>query len=390
MLPRRRVALLGSLALAGALSFPAGAQDVSVEVLAGGLDAPRGLAVASDGSIYVAEAGLAGDECSTEIPGRGRLCYGLSGGVTRISDGKAQRVVEGLPSLSTGPDVVGPSDVAMIDDVSFYVITNLGSHPADRAAIPGGIGDLAGWLLTASTDGTFDPFVDVASFEETTNPDSDQTGGEVFSNPHSVAIFEDGVAVVDAGGNSLLKVSDSGEITLLAVIPSLMVDYTPGVGSTAEEGGVDPSATPGELLTVPVQAVPTSVAVGLDGALYVGQLVGGPYPTGEAAVWRVVPGEAPTRYASGFTNIIDIAFGLDGTLYVAELATESLAGVFEGQTGPVGAVLAVPPGGGSAEVLISDLRVVAPGGIAVDAEGSIYLSTGTLTPGGGSVVRIRS
>ena len=67
------------------------------------------------------------------------------------------------------------------------------------------------------------------------------------------------------------------------------------------------------MVSIPVQSVPTSVVVGPDGAYYVGQLTGGPFPIGGASVFRVVPGEDPTIYATGFTNIIDLGFGPDGT-----------------------------------------------------------------------------
>ena len=75
------------------------------------------------------------------------------------------------------------------------------------------------------------------------------------------------------------------------------------------------------------------MAVGPDGAYYVGQLTGFPFPPGGASVFRIVPGEEPTGdtalwqgrlYASGFTNIIDVAFGPDGTLYVLEIAHDGL------------------------------------------------------------------
>ena len=53
-----------------------------------------------------------------------------------------------------------------------------------------------------------------------------------------------------------------------------------------------------------MEAVPTSVVEGPDGAFYVGQLTGFPFPVGGANVYRVRPGKAPTVYASGFTNIV--------------------------------------------------------------------------------------
>jgi len=387
-----------AVVLALVLAVPATGQEALVEVMATGLDSPRGLAIGPDGALYVAEAGTAGDTCLTDIPGRGRLCVGASGAVTRIAEGQAERIVEGLPSISSAGEIHGPSDISFVDQERFYIITNLASHPDDRAAMPAGIGDMAGWLLDAATDGVFEPLVDVAAFEATDNPDAEYSGGEVFSNPHSVAALDGGAAVVDAGGNALLKVDEAGGISVLAVLPPLVLEYTPAelaaLGEAEETWGSDSpqgeqAAADDELIEVPVQAVPTSVAIGPDGAYYVGQLVGGPYPVGEASVWRIEEGLEPEAYATGLSNIIDLAFGPDGTLYVAEISADSLMDVFEGDSAPTGAIVAIPPGGGEAETIISDRRVVAPGGIAVAQDGSIYVSTGTLAPGGGAVVRIR-
>jgi hypothetical protein len=76
---------------------------------------------------------------------------------------------------------------------------------------------------------------------------------------------------------------------------------------------VQPTPAP-DGTVIPMHFVPTTVARGPDGAFYVGQLTGFPFPVGGARVWRVEPGSAPTVYASGFTNIIDIAFDRRGRL----------------------------------------------------------------------------
>lgn len=52
---------------------------------------------------------------------------------------------------------------------------------------------------------------------------------------------------------------------------------------------------------MPMESVPTSVAYGPDGALYVSELTGFPFPAGASTIWRVVPGKAPTVYATGLT-----------------------------------------------------------------------------------------
>jgi hypothetical protein len=79
---------------------------------------------------------------------------------------------------------------------------------------------------------------------------------------------------------------------------------------------------------IPAQPVATSVAVGPDGAYYVGELKGFPAPTGESRVWRIEPGSRNVRCGEskkctvvldGFTSIIDLVFGPDGRLNVAQI-----------------------------------------------------------------------
>ncbi len=155
-----------------------------------------------------------------------------------------------------------------------------------------------------------------------------------------------------------------------------------------ESPGADANGA-GEMVTIPVQSVPTSVVVGPDGAYYVGELTGGPFPIGGASVYRVVPGEDPTVYATGFTNIIDIGFAPDGTLYVAEIVHDGLMGLFTGSAPPIGAVLSVPPGGGDPTIVATGEQLMAPGGLTVDADGSIYVTTGTVMgAGAGAVIKI--
>ncbi|WP_246275456.1 hypothetical protein [Brasilonema bromeliae] len=82
---------------------PAAATTVSV--VADGLDNVRGLSFGPDGSLYVTEAGVGGDQlCSASFtfPGQ-QACTGSSGAVTRIRDGKQERVITNLPSWAISP-----------------------------------------------------------------------------------------------------------------------------------------------------------------------------------------------------------------------------------------------------------------------------------------------
>jgi len=126
--------------------------------------------------------------------------------------------------------------------------------------------------------------------------------------------------------------------------------------------------------------VPTSVVVGPDGALYVGQLTGFPFVPGAANVYRVVPGEAPEVYASGFTNITRIDFDRRGNLYVVEIAATGLL-----SDDPTGALIKVDRHG--EKKTIAGAGLVAPTGLVVTRDGDIFVSNHGAEAGVGEVLR---
>jgi hypothetical protein len=140
---------------------------------------------------------------------------------------------------------------------------------------------------------------------------------------------------------------------------------------------------PGIPEPIPMQPVPTSVARGPDGALYVGQLSGFPFPVGGARVWRLAHGRQPEVVADGFTYIIDIAFDRHGRLLVLEIAHN---GLLSGD--PTGALIRVERDG--SHTTLAGEGLVAPGGTAVARHGVIYVSNNTTSAGGGEVLRIRT
>jgi hypothetical protein len=121
------------------------------------------------------------------------------------------------------------------------------------------------------------------------------------------------------------------------------------------------------------------VVKGPDGAYYVGQLTGFPFPPGAARVWRVVPGHKPTVFARGFTNIIDVAFDKHGRLYVLEISSEGLLNVPEEQL-PTGKLIRVNRDG-SRTILASE-GLGAPGGFVL-GHGAAYITNNGILPGSG-------
>ncbi len=350
-----------------ALAPAALADEGKLAVVVHGLNNPRGLDFGPSGLLYVAEAGAGGTGPCFSGPEGGEVCLGDTGSLTRVDLSRRvqERIVSGLPSIAArdGSQAIGPVDVSVFNDSQINIIIGMGGNPADRPD------PNLGQLMQGRAYWGFRSIADVAAYEGTADPD----GGEIDTNPYGLLALPDKQIVADAGGNDLLQVDSKGHITTLAVFPDRLVLAPPFLG-------MPPGAT------IPMQAVPTSVALGPDGAYYVGQLTGFPFPAGAANVWRVpAGGGTPTVYASGFTNIIDLAFAKDGSLYVLEIAKDGLLAAGEGL--PVGALIRVAPDGAQTEIASEGL--LAPGGVTVGPDGGLYVTNKSILAGAGEVVRIQ-
>jgi hypothetical protein len=330
-------------------------------VVMSGLDNPRGLTFARPGegegsgdwSLYVAEAGSGGSLRCTTL--RGTVCVGLTGAVSRYRNGHQERVVEGLPSYApfnaANAGAVGPSDVSFADGRG-YVSIGLAAPISLRAAL----GEKFGWIASFDKKGAVSYEVDVSAYEQQANPDL----GPLESNPYGLLAGAGDQIVADAASNSLLQLSPSGSISTLAVFPSR---FYPQTGSRVTD------------------SVPNSVATGPDGAYYVGELTGVPFIPGIANVWRVVPGQTPQVYCSGFSFIIDIAFDESGNLYVLENAS-GLGGPFKSTPGQLLRV------GSDCSKTPVATGLPAPTSVAIGPDGNAYLSIHGTSAAIGEVVRV--
>jgi hypothetical protein len=374
--------LLGALgfivmaALAGGATPAAAgtaAQEANLQVLASGLNNPRGLALTASGhNLLVAEAGAGGSAPCFEGP-EGNACLGNSGAIAivNVSSGSVERVVTGLPSLALsdppGFNATGPHDVAAIDDDQFYIVMGLGGTPAVRASLGSGAA-LLGQVVHARRGETPQSLIDMASFEVANDVD----GAGPDSNPYAIAQRSDRLFVVDAGANALTAVDHDGRAQVATMFPERLAPAPPFI---------DPPPPGGQ---IPMQAVPNSATVGPDGAIFVGQLTGFPFPVGGASVYRIgANGEAET-YASGFTNIIDIDFDDQGNLYVLEIAKDGLLAAENGP--PQGRLVRVDPDS-KAQTVVASAGLVAPSSVLIDGD-AIYISNFGVFPGQGQIVKL--
>ena len=375
--------------IAGAEGVQAQASS-TIEVVADGLDVPRGLIYDSNTHrVLVAEAGIGGPSLQQGgicglANGGARYCYGETGAVFQYSERgpSPRRIITGLPSIANYDAATGNvrRSVLGLHDLSQYPHGHLrGVFGLSGAQLPFRDVELAGRAPGAVAlaqvvrfnghSGNYKLEADLAAYEQQFNPHTENPFGApiIDTDPFGLVSGPYGTVVADAAGNDLLLVRPDGSIQVLAVFANRTLpqfnDY--------------------------VESVPSTVTQGPDGAFYVGELTGFPYYKGEAKVWRVVPGAAPQLYAEGFTNIADITFDGQGRLVVLEMATEGLFAGAPGHNGDTvtGRLVRVEPGG--AQTTLATTGLENPGGVAYAGGNTFYVTNRTTGVGGnGQLLRI--
>lgn len=247
--------------------------------------------------------------------------------------------------------------------------------------------------LYRASQGRVRMVADLGKFEQENDPDAfagpqwknqqceeefDDQGRLVFNagpqnNPFKVTAFDGETALVaDAAGNTILSATTEGEIDLKILL-------TPPV----ENGGyVKLFETDG--IDCFVQPVPTSVAIGPDGYIYVGELTGaapGGLPVQLSRVWKL-PADATNVVCSEIegsnnchllidrlTSVIDLEVGPDGLLYVVEYDENSwIAPFIDARAG--GTVSAYTLDG---ELVKAARNLELPSAITFDKKGNAWL-----------------
>ena len=212
-----------------------------------------------------------------------------------------------------------------------------------------------------------------------------------YSNPYNLVLLSnDEILVADAGANSLLNVSTNGDIEVVATFTPIV---SPETGEQMIQFPLD------EDTNCFVEPVPTGVAIGPDGAYYVGELVGStaenfagePSPEGIASIWRIEPGSRDvvcpsdncTKVVTGLNTVIDLEFGPEDQLYVVEFERS-------GFLAAVAPDLEIPAAGGTVKrcnVTTNSCEIIAgangdlllPGGITFDGD-NLWLLDNVFSP----------
>ncbi len=329
--------LLGSTGLANA----AASAQPGVTVVARNLAGPFGIALGPGGQLLVAESD--------------------AGKVTKIdlANGHRSTFLSGYPTVDA---------VDVGDNGTVYALTGEGNRNTPRAQR----------LFKAPYRGHATVAADLLAYELKHNPDGQsQKARDSLSNPFAVTRLPGRTLVADGGANDVISVSDSGRLSTFFAPHNITSGVCHGArNNDPRHPGCDP--------------VPTGVAQGPDGAIYVSGL--GAEAPNAGRVWKLDPSSGRVlRTWYGFTAPTGIAVGGDGSVYLSE-------GIYGAPEGPppagfnpasVGRIVRIAPNGARTYA-----RVTMPIGLRY-YHGSLYSTAWSLAafvglpPTSGQVVRVR-
>lgn len=323
-------------------------------VFATGFNDPRGLKFGPDGNLYVAEAGIGGSNtytpCAAVVPPVGP--YKGSDTGSRISQvdayGNRTTYVDHLPSSITSPaannGISGVADVAFINHDMYALLGGAGcSHAVPN--IPNGV-------IKIKPDRTWKMIANLSEFQM----------NHPVKNPEPDDFEPDGTwwSMINWGGNLYAVEPNHGELDRI----------TPG-GNVSRI--IDVSAHEGHI-------VPTALTAH-NGIFYISNLNTFPVVPGSATVFQVTPGGQIQTFATGFTNVLGLAFDTHDRLYVLE--TNTAAGGLTPGTGDIVRI----DSWGHRQVIAKNLNF--PTAMTFGPDGKLYVSVwGIGPPGMGEIVQI--
>jgi hypothetical protein len=233
-------------------------------------------------------------------------------------------------------------------------------------------------LVVAEPHGDIVEVCDLLQYELVVNPDG-QTQVDAanvpvdsLSNPYSVLVQADRILVADAGANAVLSIDRGNGRISTFFVPPVVTDG-------ACEGAENNPASDKHEATVGCDPVPTGVARGPHGRIYVSTL-GGLTP-GAGRVYVLDSDGDEVRRITDLNPMTGIAVDHEGTVYVSELTGDVPIDQVDPAT-PVGRVVRIDEDGDR-----SYAAVTLPQGLELQ-NGRLYAAALSLVPDGGEVVSV--
>jgi hypothetical protein len=330
-------------------------QQDQMSLAASGLTNGRSFTWGPDGALYVATAGVGGDNPGTVdapvVHAVGTLYGGKTASVVRIVGGCPVVVAPNLPSTrDEGGVTVGAAAVAFLDG-QLYVLIAGGGEVHGNPDTPNGV-------YRIEADGSATLVADLSAFIRA-NPTEfmEESDYSPDGDPYAMAADVDAGAlwVLEANSGQLLRAELDGTITRIA-------DFSQG----------DP--------------VPTALALAPQGGVYVGFLTPVPFVDGTSKVVHVTETGEVTEVWTGLTMLTAVAVGPDGALYALSFSTGNKTELpyFVPGTGKV----LRQTGPDSAEEIATNLMM--PNFMAFGPDGGLYIGLPGIgaTNGEGVILRM--
>jgi hypothetical protein len=345
-------ALVGAGAATASASGSTSIAPKGATVVARLLNNPRQLALFEhDRKLLVAEAGRGGSDCFPGGEESDETCVGYTGSIAKVNldgSGKKTRIVRGLLSAAA-PDGTGAvgSDGVSARHLNDIYIQETFAPPGIPVKVP----KKQNGTTLRFKDGHLFKFADITAYETKHDPD-----GQGFdSDPYQVLNLGKTTLVTDAAGNDVLKVDAKGNVSLFHLFPN--VQTGPCAGQPNDNG------------TTGCDAVPTALAKGPNGHVFVGGL-GGLAPGAGWVAELDAAGNLVKTY-DGLTSVTGVAYR-DGTLYVSELFGGDPNAQLQGQVTKI-----------SSNGTRKSVALPFPAGLAIDSHNRLYVAVFSIAPATG-------
>ena len=270
---------------AGCKKIPDHLPTLHITTIASGLVSPMGLETDANGNIWVCETGTAAND--------GKV-------VIITPSGEVHDAIVNLASISNAAsgETEGPAHL-LFDNGTLYILAGNYLYKANVSHFMPGDTPL---------DAASIPYEDIGSFSLSYPYVNDAND----THPYNLTKGPDGdLYISDAGANAIIHRKGAGNYSVLAELPDV--------------------ANPTPVGAPQVQCVPTSIFYNGHDFL-VTTLLGFPFPSGSALIYKVSMAGNVSVYQQGFTCLVDIAKGNFFGRLVLQYATFGAKG-FEPNTG---------------------------------------------------------